>query len=198
MSRLLACALACALVSGCCPREEARKGPPNPTPLPSSIASTPPAPSGPYPWPLPPECYPATRCAMPDGKPGLQCTPAGVCFNPCPAGMAPELEGTYCSRTCKSDKECGAGKCVSGVCSKWPPKLECEGTLFCELPGGGAGVRCTEKDPCRNPCKPPLILYGGTHCAKPCKSAAECPGGECETGVCAPLCPSEGCPYRWE
>jgi len=66
------------------------------------------------------------------------------------------------------------------------------------MPDDFGGFRCKPSDPCRNTCKKGLVLFGGTHCAKPCKNAADCPGGSCDNGVCGPLCPSEGCPYRWE
>lgn len=58
------------------------------------------------------------------------------------------------------------------------------------------GIDCNGK--CENPCKPTQTLYGGTHCAKPCTKAEECPGGECSEGFCFPICPAEGCPYPWE
>ena len=68
----------------------------------------------------------------------------------------------------------------------------------CNLPGGGNGFRCKGAKKCGPACKRGLVLTGGTHCAKPCKSNAQCPGGECGEGTCGPLCPSEGCPYLWE
>jgi len=188
------------LQAGCCPGEKPPPpAPPDAAPLPTVIASTPPGPRGPYPWPLPQECYPATECVIPDAGPGVQCAPGNPCFNPCPTGMAPEKGGSYCARTCRSDKDCSnKGRCVAGLCDRWPPSPACENAAFCQLPGGATGLRCKDSEPCRNPCKPGHVLFGGTHCAKPCRSNADCPGGECTTGVCGPLCPSEGCPYRWE
>jgi hypothetical protein len=148
-------------------------------------------------WPLPPDCEIRT-CQLPDGSPGVRCTAAEPCGNPCPAGMAPERNGMNCARRC-GPGGCRGGTCNSeGICDRWPKPLRCEAPEMCRTPDRLDGLRCEAADPCTVPCKPGLILYGGTHCAKPCRAMADCPGGECSAGVCGPLCPTEGCPYRWE
>lgn len=149
-------------------------------------------------WPLPHDCD-IVACTVGPGEPGVRCGPSGPCGNPCPAGMAPEASGGYCARRCRTAADCGGDPCTAeGVCDRWPrEKPTCDAPEFCELSGGrGMGVRCGS-GPCVPSCKKGLVLTGGTHCAKPCKSNADCPGGECDE-VCGPLCPSEGCPYRWE
>jgi hypothetical protein len=174
---------------------------------PSESTTTPPPPkSPPLPgppragWPLPRDCD-ATACRTAGGEPGIECKgTSGGCVNPCPAGMGPEDENlSYCSRLCKSDAECPGGKCSKGgVCNFWPAPAGCDSMEVCTTADGKTGTRCKPSDPCRNPCKKGLELYGGTHCAKPCQTAAQCPGGECLEDFCVPLCPSEGCPYAWE
>jgi hypothetical protein len=147
-------------------------------------------------WPLG-DCE-QIACKLADGTPGLKCNATQTCFNPCPSGMAVDKGGTYCTKVCKKDSDCGADKCSpQGVCDRWPPELKCQSPEFCDE-GGVTGHRCSPRDKCVSPCKRGLVLTGGTHCAKPCKADGECPGGWCEEGVCIPLCPSEGCPYRWE
>lgn len=186
---------------------EAGAAPPSatPTPAPSSAPSAeaeePPAP---YPkrttsaWPLDMEACSATPCKLPDGTPGLRCTPGQACFNPCPPGLGPEGERWSCAKLCKTNADCGKDPCVKGVCDRWP-KHPCKDPKDnCTTAEGEMGFRCGPSDKCLSMCKRGLVVYGGTHCAKPCKADAECPGGSCAEGVCVPLCPSEGCPYRWE
>ncbi|MCC6524340.1 MAG: hypothetical protein IT373_16900 [Polyangiaceae bacterium] len=149
-------------------------------------------------WPLPSDCE-VQSCRLADGTPGVRCGASGACGNPCGAGRAPEKNGSYCSKRCQADGDCPGGKCApEGVCDFWAKPLACDSYEFCDLPGGVMGGRCKPSDPCQSPCKKGLVLTGGTHCAKPCKVPADCPGGECSDGVCTPLCPAEGCPYLWE
>jgi len=174
-----------------CDRPAPGAAPIQPSPSPTSTA-------GPG-WPLPPRCLDAEPCKLASGEPGLRCEARERCFNPCPPGMGPERKGSYCAKLCKGSADCAGGTCTpEGICDRWPPPLACESAEICTLEGGIPGARCKESDPCQNPCKKGLVLYGGTHCAKPCKTNADCPGGDCGEGVCGPLCPSEGCPYRWE
>jgi hypothetical protein len=112
--------------------------------------------------------------------------------------MGPEKEGMFCAARCRTPADCGGDRCSpDGLCDRWPRPLGCDSPELCDA-GGSAGFRCSAKERCQPACKRGLVLYGGTHCAKPCKGDAECPGGWCETDICVPLCPSEGCPYRWE
>jgi hypothetical protein len=137
---------------------------------------------------------------MPDGGAGLRCGDDGACGNPCLAGTGPEEGGTYCSKLCKLDKDCPGGTCAkNGVCDLWSHHaLKCDDPALCVTPTRGAGQRCKEGDPCLPVCKIGLVLAGGTHCAKPCKTNKDCPKGECDGTTCGPLCPAEGCPYLWE
>ena len=136
---------------------------------------------------------------MSGGEPGIRCGDDGACGNPCPAGLAPEPENlAYCSKRCATDKECAGDKCVGGLCDRWPPRVECDDSELCTMPGGDPGFRCGAKGTCRRACKRGHVLFGGTHCAKKCTGASDCPGGQCADRVCTPLCPSEGCPYRWD
>lgn len=149
-------------------------------------------------WPLPLECD-IQVCKLDSGRPGVRCGSAGPCQNPCGEGRAPDKSGIYCTRLCAGPADCPGGSCTpEGACDFSPAPLACEAPEFCDLPGGSMGARCKPTDPCTNTCKKGLVLYGGTHCAKPCKGPADCPGGTCEEDICGPLCPSEGCPYLWE
>lgn len=158
-------------------------------------------------WPLPQTgCFDVTRCTADGGVPGVRCKPDGPCLQPCPQGMASDAEGRYCNARCTSDADCRkggrTGKCTSeGLCDRFDvPPLTCDSLtqIECKTARGEFGWRCPD-GPCRPACKPGLRLFGGTDCAKPCKSDRDCPGGgECMQGACIPVCPSEGCPYLWE
>jgi hypothetical protein len=138
-------------------------------------------------------------CHQPSGEPGLKCSAEGACSNPCPKGLAPDPTNTsFCSKLCKSDRECGVDKCSKGVYDRWEHR-DGDDTEMCPLRGNeGIKFRCKPNGPCKRPCKRGHRLFGGTDCAKPCKQSSDCPGGECAQGACIPLCPSEGCPYRWD
>jgi hypothetical protein len=199
------------------PKPVGSKSEPPPTPAVASVASSPAAASASasppdtekaeasaYPkrttdaWPLDMDNCSATPCKLPDGTPGLSCKPGQACFNPCPAGMGPEGERWYCAKLCKSSADCGKDPCENGVCNRWPKHACKDPQDNCTTPDGQQGFRCSAKDKCLPMCKRGLSVYGGTHCAKACKGDKACPGGSCEEGFCVPLCPSEGCPYRWE
>lgn len=184
--------------AGCCPQGE-KAG--DLVPVPSGKTTSrdvSPASASLRTWPVR-DCDNAAPCRMPSGDPGMRCSASEACFNPCPAGMGPEKDGTFCAKICKSASDCAGDRCSpEGTCDRWPAPLACDAPEFCAMPGDFGGFRCKPSDPCTSSCKKGLALYGGTHCAKPCKSAADCPGGSCDSGVCGPLCPSEGCPYRWE
>jgi hypothetical protein len=195
----LVCCVVLSTLAGCCPQEGKER---EPAIVPSGEVARPPSasPAAPAPrtWPVR-DCDDAAPCRMPNGDPGMRCSAAEACFNPCPAGMGPEKDGTFCAKICKSSSDCAGDPCSpEGICNRWPAPLACEEPDFCLMPDDFGGFRCKSSDPCRSTCKKGLALFGGTHCAKPCKSAADCPGGSCDNGVCGPLCPSEGCPYRWE
>ncbi len=167
---------------------------------PSATVATASAPLGAPPsgWPLDPTCVmdgKTSGCKTSDGGPGVRCGD-GPCRNLCPAGMGPEPSGTFCEKLCKAPADCPGGRCTpAGVCDTAPVMEGCAGKI-CELPGGDMGIECAGK--CTNPCRPGHSLFGGTQCAKRCKSPSDCPGGECgEEGFCSPLCPAEGCPYPW-
>ena len=201
-----------ALYAIACDCESRSKAPAKPeivAPTPVATASVP-APAeaapepGPYPartttkWPLDTEKCSFTPCKLPDGAPGLTCTAGQACFNPCPDGTGPERDHWSCAKLCRSNADCGKDPCVNGVCDRWP-KHACKAPdESCTTADGEMGFRCSAKHECKPMCKRGLAAYGGTHCAKKCKTNAECPGGTCEEGFCVPLCPSEGCPYRWE
>jgi hypothetical protein len=149
-------------------------------------------------WPLDMDRCAATPCTLPDGTAGLVCSPGQRCFNPCPAGLGPERDHWSCAKLCKSNTDCGDDPCRHGVCDRWPRHTCANPQENCTTADGQQGFRCSSRDPCRAMCKRGLVVYGGTHCAKACERAEDCPGGSCSEGVCVPLCPSEGCPYRWE
>jgi hypothetical protein len=181
----------------CCPPQE--NGEKSVATLPSARAPEPRAtPSTSPTWPVR-ECESPAPCRMPNGQPGMRCSETEACFNPCPAGMGPEKEGSFCAKICKTASDCGGDRCSpEGICDRWPAPLPCQDPEFCTVSGDYGGFRCSPSSPCQSPCKKGLVLFGGTHCAKPCEKESQCPGGHCENGICAPLCPSEGCPYRWE
>jgi hypothetical protein len=161
-------------------------------------------------WPL---CGAVERCVTPRGEPGFRYTepplpgahcvhPQG-CFNPCPAGMAPDFRhglGDFCERICTRDDACDEGRCRDGLCDSLgdPPCGGPPGVEGCSMPDGRAGFRCERCGPCYPWCKAGLDLSGGTHCVKSCSTSVDCPGGKCIEGACGPVCPSEGCPYPWE
>jgi hypothetical protein len=150
-------------------------------------------------WPMPSDCLGADACKTADGEPGVRCSQGAPCYNPCPKGMGPEKGGSSCARLCKSKADCRAGRCTTeGICDRWPAPVACDAPHLCDLPGARTGIRCKPTDVCVSPCKDDLALVGGTHCAKVCWKNDDCPAGACTEGVCTPLCPSEGCPYRWE
>lgn len=149
-------------------------------------------------WPIEMGDCSYTPCKLAGGAPGISCKPGQACFNPCLPGMGPEKDRWSCAKLCKSNADCGKDSCVNGVCDRWP-KHPCKDPQDnCTTADGQVGFRCSAKDKCLPMCKRGLVAYGGTHCAKPCKSDGDCPGGWCSEDVCLPLCPSEGCPYRWE
>jgi len=149
-------------------------------------------------WPAAGGCH--NPCMTDKGEPGVRCSEHSVCGNPCLPGMA--VDNGYCSRLCKSDKDCVGMVCGSkGVCTMPDrPKLETcrDGSEpgSCTTKKGQAGWGCPEQ--CEKACRGRLILTGGTHCAKPCRSDRDCPKGSCNTDHCSPLCPMEGCPYLWD
>ena len=156
-------------------------------------------------WPLSRSCD-RRRCTTALGDPGFRCGSGGACFNPCPTGLAPDAQGFFCERRCRADAECDEGRCTGGLCDSMgaPPCGGPPGIGGCSMPDGRAGFLCADPGPCYPWCKAGLDLWGGTHCVKSCRSPADCPGGECAEktpegeGICAPICPSEGCPYPWE
>lgn len=171
------------------------RGPENPAPAASHrVEAVRPGPM----WPAPSDCH--ETCKTADGHAGLRCSPHGKCNNPCNAGMA-ILGGAYCVNECKSDKDCFRGDSCNpeGLCEPpQSPETCSDGTAPgpCETKNQGMGYGCP--DACIKACPGRLVLVGGTHCGKPCKSDRDCPGGgpgACE-GVCQPLCPN-GCPYLW-
>ncbi len=162
-------------------------------------------------WPLPRWCvYNQRPCRTAGGAPGLQCGGDTECWNPCPPGKAPR--GFYCARTCRTNADCRGGKCMlnepecpgggcdTGLCDGWPNLEGC--TEPCSLPSGDSGVRCGKR--CVSPCPRGFFPYGGTHCVKRCKSAADCNGKDvCSTDdgrnyFCGGLCPTESCPYPYD
>jgi hypothetical protein len=112
--------------------------------------------------------------------------------------MAPSDTGMFCEHVCKSDADCYGAKCTEEMLCEGFPVFPCRNVLDCELSDGHVGARCAKTDPCVNPCKPGLFQSANGDCAKPCKSAADCPGGTCDAGFCGPTCPSTACPYPWD
>jgi hypothetical protein len=163
-------------------------------------------------WPLP-QMMSANRCKTASGEPGLTVN-GRECHNPCLPGAAP-LDAMQCTAKCTSDADCTKdgrhGSCDDGACRR-PKTLECEGKKAptpCKTEDGETGQRCDADQICASDgmiCPEGLVMYGGTNCVKTCKKAADCPKGECAmdegmekgVGICAPICPSEGCPYLWE
>ena len=178
-------------------------------------------------WPISFSTCPASEeCETAEGEPGYRCSSGQKCFNPCPIGMVPGYaigDETMCFRLCNDDHDCpGSAWCVDaflpasggerppsvGLCyDQEEPKNRSERSITdggCTTSDDRQGYQ-VEGDPrCYPWCKRGLVLYGGTNCAKPCRTNGDCPGGWCERdqpsnpGVCAPVCPSEGCPYPWE
>jgi hypothetical protein len=166
-------------------------------------------------WPLIPYCA-VEACTTATGERGVsyprgpgpgtdaRCKPQGQCFNPCPVGMAPNPQATFCERVCKGDAECEGGSCVKGLCESMerPSTADWQLQGECRTADGRDGFHVRGDNHCYPWCKVGLVLYGGTHCVKPCASSADCPGGQCareeSPPLCGPLCPSEGCPYPWE
>lgn len=147
-----------------------------------------------------------TLCTTEQGGPGLRCRDDSACFNPCPKGMGPERGGTFCAKTCGPGRPCNGGTCTpQGVCDRWPDFDACreQNQETCLTKSEEPGQICDGV--CVGYCKEGLILVGGTHCAKPCKSDRDCGGtrNACwkDDGppyFCGMLCPSEGCPYLYE
>lgn len=147
----------------------------------------------------------ARTCKTANGEPGVTVN-GKDCHNPCLPGMAP-ISNWQCASKCVADGDCTkdgrAGSCKDGLCER-PIELACQGggkPSKCKTDEGDDGQRCKTSDECLQTnliCPSGLVMYGGTHCAKQCKTASDCPKGECSEEICGPLCPSEGCPYLWE
>lgn len=147
---------------------------------------------------MPEDCTSPERCTLPSGELGVTCEDHGPCLNPCPKGLAPNKEGTFCEHPCKVDHDCPGGTCSEeGLCDSFPV-FSCSHVRDCALPDGHTGAQCKKSEPCVNPCKVGLFQTKTGECAKPCASNTDCPGGTCMEGFCGPFCPSKGCPYPWE
>lgn len=153
-------------------------------------------------FPLPPYCNDnVSSCVSAAGEPGLRCGYDEVCFNPCPRGLVPERGGRFCAAPCRTQADCKQGTCVEpGYCDRWPRWDGCAESSFepCDTREGAFGRRCNGK--CVNVCKPGHVTVGGTHCAKLCRSDADCGGFGCVKSdgppyTCAGLCPGRSCPY---
>ena len=145
-------------------------------------------------WPLPKDCEPE-RCKTDSHELGLTCEEGGTCLNPCPVGLLPNKEGTFCEHACKVDRDCPGGSCTEeGICDAFP-EFECTHLRDCPLADGHTGAQCKKSDPCINPCKPGLFQAKSGDCAKPCTTNADCPGGHCDDGFCGP---TNAQPYPWE
>jgi hypothetical protein len=153
-------------------------------------------------FPLPPYCNDSvSSCLLPKGEPGLRCGYDDVCFNPCPRGLVPEEGGRFCAKPCRTQTDCARGTCVEpGYCDRWPRWDGCAEPSFepCDTPDGAFGRLCNGK--CVNACKPGHVTVGGTHCAKVCRSNADCGGYGCMKSdgppyTCGGLCPGRFCPY---
>lgn len=165
-------------------------------------------------------------CDLVDGTPGL--CQGEKCTDPCRADETYEWGVNLCRQNCDTKGECAVGKCLEGRCEQFRrlgcvapnlPSCNLEGDPengtcvkgqcvhfcsvaandgnLCERPGGG---QCRDGK-CEPACDAGLVLVGGTHCAKPCRTQADCPGGTCNNDplgsqVCEPMCPPK-CPYKW-
>jgi hypothetical protein len=118
--------------------------------------------------------------------------------------MATDAQANFCERVCKADAECEGGRCVDGLCNSLerPSTADWQIRDGCRTADGRDGFHVDGDSRCYPWCKIGLVLYGGTHCVKPCASNADCPGSQCareeDPPLCGPICPSEGCPYPWE